>query len=193
MEGEWLERLGYLTTEFQRPRSRRDNAARRIRSFSPRVATPRAPQLSVPPRDERGTAASSNSPPPYYMQKRENAGKHDRIKAATNFNADWVLIAYVSILGAPARCIRTGTQTISPGSATSSDIHDKARGIALLKIRISNYDVSIRRSVRISTIIIHLLTYVIRFISPRMRRTDPPFFHFSNFTYALNRYTLIIF
>jgi len=97
MEGEWLERLGYLTTEFQRSRPCGDNAMSES-SFSLWVATPRTPLVSSC--DERGAGASSNSP--RIIQKRENADEHDRIKAATNFNADWVLIAYVSILGAPA-------------------------------------------------------------------------------------------
>lgn len=54
---------------------------------------------AVSSRDERGGLIEFA---PCYTQKRENADEHDRIKAATNFNADWVLIAYVSILGAPA-------------------------------------------------------------------------------------------
>lgn len=114
MEGERLERLGYLTTEFQRPHSRRDNAASELLllsvSSNPTRATPVSRRVTnearVPHRIRSLAFPPSLLPPSYYMQKRENAGKHDRIKAATNFNADWVLIAYVSILGAPARARR---------------------------------------------------------------------------------------
>lgn len=123
MEGERLERLGYLTTEFQRPRSRRDNAGVGSSSVSSNSTRRRLVTNA-----RRGAAASSNSPP-YYTQKRENADKHDRIKAATNFNADWVLIAYVSILGAPTlRRIRRqppAHKRSERGSGISGDAHDK--------------------------------------------------------------------
>lgn len=80
MEGERLERLGYLTTEFQHSRLRRDNAVSVLLLCEAALHAP-------PPRDERGVGASSNSPR-IIRRKRENADKHDRIKAATNFNAD---------------------------------------------------------------------------------------------------------
>jgi len=48
----------------------------------------RSSSMSATLRDERDAVVSSNSLPSYYMRKRENTEKHDRIKAATIFNTD---------------------------------------------------------------------------------------------------------
>lgn len=76
MEGEWLERLGYLTTEFQRLHRGIDNAMSELLYEC----------NSTQRRTRRGCLIEFSFP--YYMRKRENAEEHDRIKATTIFNTD---------------------------------------------------------------------------------------------------------
>lgn len=73
-----MKRLGYLTTEFQRLRHGVHNAT---------VVDPLwSATLLATTKERRGCLIEFSSP--YYMRKRENAGEHDRIKAATIFNTD---------------------------------------------------------------------------------------------------------
>lgn len=153
-------------------------ARRGSSSSSDSARAPRHP-VSPPPWRTRHTAASSNSPP-YYMQKRENAGKHDRIKAATNFNA--------GLLSAHCLCEHPGRARVR-GTFGNTNNRERyfhwysRRSVRNCVIENTHIEFTAYQFARISTIANRYeFINIIHLISPRARYTDAPFFHFSNFS-----------